>query len=151
MTRLNGAKIFTRLDIRQGFHRIRMHPESEDLTTFRCRYGTFKYKVMSFRVTNGPAYFQRFINNVMAEYLDNFMTIFVNDILIYSQNELEHQEHVKKILEQLQEAGLQAALYKCEFNVKRTKFLGFIISTNRVEVDPAKIQTILDWMVPTIV
>jgi hypothetical protein len=99
-------------------------------------------------VTNGPAYFQCFIKNVMAEYLDDIMTVFVDDILIYSQKESEHQELVK-VLGQLRGAGPQAALYRCEFGVTRTKFLGFIISTDGVEVDPAKIQTILDWVVPT--
>jgi hypothetical protein len=101
MQRLGKAKIFTKLDIQQGFYRIWMSPEAEDLTTFRTRYGTFKYKVMPFGLTNGPATFQRFINEVFMDYLDNFMTAFVDNILIYSDNEVEHQEHVKKVLERL--------------------------------------------------
>ena len=104
--RLSRAKIFTKLDIRQGFHRIRMSPESEELTTFRTRYGAFKYRVMPFGLTNGPATFQRFINETFMDYLDDFLTAYIDDLLIYSENEIEHEEHVKKVLTRLREAGL---------------------------------------------
>lgn len=151
MSRISGAKVFTKLDIRQGFHRIRMTPESEDLTTFRTRYGMFKYRVMPFGLTNGPSTFQRFINDTFMDYLDNFVTAFVDDLLIYSSNELEHKMHVQKVLERLRAAGLQASLEKCEFHVKRTKYLGFIISTDGIEVDPAKTDVIRGWDRPTTV
>jgi hypothetical protein len=133
--RLNRARIFTKLDIRQGFHRIRMDPESEDLTTFRCRYGTYKYKVMPFGLTNGPATFQRLVNDLFMDCLDQFLIAFIDDLLIYSENELEHEIHVKRVLEGLRSAGLQAALHKCEFHVTRTKFLGFILTPEGIEVD----------------
>jgi hypothetical protein len=97
---------------------------------------------MRFGLTNGPATFQRLINDIFLGYLDRFMTAFIDDLLIYSDNELEHQEHVKLVLQRLREAGLQAAIKKCEFHVTKTKYLGFIISTNGVEVDPAKIAVI---------
>ena len=112
--RLGKAKIFTKLDIRQGFHRIRMDPDSEDLTTFRTRYGSYKFKVMPFGLTNGPASFQRFINITLGEYLDDFATAFIDDILIYSETMEEHIEHVKKVLQRLREAGLQASLGKAQ-------------------------------------
>jgi transposase InsO family protein len=149
--RLRKARIFTKLDIRQGFHRIRMSPESEDLTTFRCRYGTYKYKVMPFGLTNGPATFQRLVNNLFMEELDQFMIAFVDDLLIYSDNELEHETHVKRVLEKLRSAGLQAALHKCEFHVRRTKFLGYIVSPDGIEVDQEKIEAITKWTIPTTV
>jgi Reverse transcriptase (RNA-dependent DNA polymerase) len=98
MGRLSKARIFTKLDIRQGFHRIRLSPESEDLTSFRTRYGSYKYRVMPLGLANGPATFQRFINETFMDYLDDFMTAFIDDLLIYSENEIEHQEHVRKVL-----------------------------------------------------
>jgi reverse transcriptase-like protein/integrase-like protein len=151
MERLSRAKIFTKLDIRQGFHRIRMSPESEDLTTFRTRYGAYKYRVMPFGLTNGPANFQRFINDTFIDYLDDFLTAFIDDLLIYSNNELEHEEHVKKVLTRLREAGLQASINKCEFHVKRTKYLGFIVTTEGIEVDPEKTAVIQNWKKPSTV
>jgi hypothetical protein len=99
LERLSKAKIFTKIDIRQGFHRIQMHPDSEDMTTFRTRYGSYKYKVMPLGLTNGPATFQRYVNDTFMDYLDDFLTAFVDDLLIYSDNEIEHQEHVQKVLE----------------------------------------------------
>lgn len=151
MERLSGAKIFTKLDIRQGFHRIRLDPGSEDLTTFRTRYGTYKYRVLPFGLTNGPAAFQRFINETLMDYLDNFVTAFVDDLLIYSQNAAEHEIHVKKVLERLRGAGLQASIKKCEFHVTRTKYLGFILSTDGIEVDPEKTAVIHQWKEPSTV
>ena len=118
MERLSDAKVYTKLDIRQGFHRIRLDPDSSDLTTFRTRYGTYKYNVLPFGLTNGPAAFQRFINDTLGmDYLDNFVTAFVDDLIIYSKNEAEHEKHVKMVLERLRAAGLQASIKKCEFHV----------------------------------
>jgi hypothetical protein len=144
LARLSRARIFTKLDIRQAFHRIRIHPDSKDLTTFRTRYGTYKMKVVPFGLTNGPATYQRYMNDVLFDYLDDFCTAYLDDILIYSENELEHEAHVKKVLERLRKAGLQVDIKKSEFSVKKTKYLGFIISTDGIQVDPEKIQVIQD-------
>jgi hypothetical protein len=103
---------------------------------------------MPFGLTNGPATFQRFINETFVDYLDSFLTAFIDDLLIYSDNEIEHQEHVKKVLDKLREAGLQASIDKCEFHVKRTKYLGFIISTDGIEADPSKTEVIRNWGIP---
>ncbi|KAE8548994.1 hypothetical protein EYB25_009377 [Talaromyces marneffei] len=146
--RIHKAKIFTKLDIRQGFHRIRMSADSSDLTTFRCRYGTFKYEVMPFGLTNGPATFQRLINDIFLDCLDKFLIAFVDDLLIYSNDELEHETHVKFVLERLRAAGLQASIKKCEFHVTTTKYLGFIITPDGVKVDTAKVETVLSWKTP---
>jgi hypothetical protein len=148
LARLTNAKIFTKLDIRQAFHRIRMAAESEDLTTFRTRYGSYKCKVLPFGLTNGPATYQRYMNDILFDYLDVFCTAYLDDILIYSENELEHEEHVKKVLQRLHEAGLQADIKKCEFNVTRTKYLGFIVTTEGIEVDPEKVSVIKEWKAP---
>ena len=119
-----------------------MHPDSEEMTTFRTRYGSYRCKVLPFGLTNGPATYQRYMNDVLFEYLDDFCTAYLDDILIYSENEAEHAEHVRKVLERLRQAGLQVDIKKSEFHVARTKYLGFIISTQGVEVDPAKTEVV---------
>jgi len=125
-----------------------MDPESEELTTFRTRYGSYKCKVLPFGLTNGPATYQRYMNDVLFDYLDDFCTAYLDDILIYSDSELEHTEHVRKVLQRLRDAGLQADLKKCEFHVTRTKYLGFIVSTGGIEVDPEKVSVVRDWKPP---
>lgn len=150
LAQLAGAKIYTKLDIRHAFNRIRMATEEdEDLTTFRTRFGSYKYKVMPFGLTNGPATFQHYINDTLFDYLNVFCTAYIDDILIYSQNALEHQEHVRKVLERLREAGLQVDIKKCEFGVKETKFLGMIVGVNGIRMDQEKVEAIVDWGTPT--
>jgi hypothetical protein len=119
-----------------------MDPASEDLTTFWTRYSLYKCKVLPFELTNGPATYQRYMNDVLFEYLDNFCTAYLNDIMIYSNNKLEHKTHVKKVLERLWNAGLQADIKKCEFKVKCTRYLGFIVSTSGIKVDSKKVEVI---------
>jgi hypothetical protein len=148
LAQVSGAKIFTKLDIWQAFHWIRMSPDSEELTTFRTRYGSYKCKVLPFGLTNGPATYQRYMNDVLFEYLDDFCSAYLDDILIYSDNELEHQQHVEKVLQRLRDAGLQADIKKCEFNVTKTKYLGFILSTDGIEVDPEKVSVVREWKAP---
>ena len=149
MAQLSQATIFTKLDIRQGFHRLRLDPGDTDLTTFRTRYGTYKYNVLPFGLTNGPAAFQRFVNENFIDYLDKFVTVYIDDLLIYSKNRVEHELHVKLVLARLRQAGLQASIRKCEFGVTRTKYLGFVITTDGIEVDPEKTAIIRDWQAPT--
>jgi hypothetical protein len=94
LEQLSKAKIFTKINICQGFHRIQIHLDSEDMTIFRTRYGSYKYKVMPLRLTNRPATFQHYVNNTFMDYLDDFLTAFVDNLLIYSNNEIKHKEHV---------------------------------------------------------
>jgi hypothetical protein len=148
LARLARARIFTKLDVRQAFYRIRMKDSVKDLTTFRTRYGTYRYKVLPFGLCNGPASFQRYINNTLFDYLDDFCTAYIDDILIYSEDPLEHEVHVKKVLQRLSDAGLQADIKKSEFFVTETKFLGYIISTGGVRMDPQKVAAIKDWKPP---
>ena len=137
---LSDAKVYTKLDIQQGFHWIWLDPDSSDLTTFWTRYGTYKYNVLPFGLTNGPAAFQQFINDTLGmDYLDNFVTAFVDNLIIYSKNETEHEKHVKMVLERLCAAGLQASIKKCKFHITWTKYLGFILITEGIEVDLKKI------------
>jgi hypothetical protein len=148
LTRIAQAKVFTKLDIRQAFYRIRLSEDIEDLTTFRTRYGNFKYRVLPFGLCNGPATFQRYINTILSNLLDDFCTAYMDDILIYSDNLLQHETHVAQVLQRLKEAGLQVDIKKSEFAVKRTKFLGLIISTEGIQKDPEKIEVIRNWEVP---
>ena len=149
LAKVAKAQWFTKVDIRQAFHRIRMRPEDEELTTFRTGMGAFKYKVLPFGLINGPASFQSFINSVLGEYLGDFCTAYIDDILIYSDTLKEHEDHVKKVLRKLKDAGLQADLKKCEFHVTKTKFLGFIVGREGVTVDPEKVEVVKEWAVPS--
>jgi hypothetical protein len=103
---LGKARIFTKLDIRQVFYRIQIHPDSEDLTTFQIQYRTYKIKVVPFGLTNSPATYQYYINNILFDYFNDFCTAYLDDILIYSENKLEYKTQVKKVLEYLRKAGL---------------------------------------------
>ena len=118
------------------------------MTTFRTRFGSYKYRVMPFGLTGGPATFQHYINDMLFDYLDVFCTAYMDDILIYSQNQAEHTLHVRKVLQRLKEAGLQADVKKCEFNVKETRFLGMIVGVKGIRMDPAKIAAITQWGTP---
>ena len=149
LAQLTGAKFITKLDIRNAFNRIRMKtPEDEELTTFLTSFGAFKSKVLPFGLTNGPATFQAYINNVLQDYLNRFVMAYIDDILIYSRTRDEHTRHVRQVLESLRRAGLQADISKCEFYTQKTKFLGLVISTTGIEMDSSKVSTILEWNTP---
>jgi hypothetical protein len=151
LVRIGQAKIFTKLDIRQVFYRIQINPESENLTTFRTYYNQYKCRVLIERLTNRPATFQRFINKTLFDYLDDFYTAYLDDILIYSTDPLEYELYIKKVLERLYTVGIQIDIKKSEFSIKRTKYLGFIISTDGIKIDPDKIRVVTNWKVLTTV
>jgi transposase InsO family protein len=149
VTRIGKAKWFTKLDIRQAFHRLRMmSPDDENLTTFATRLGNFKYQVMPFGLTNAPAYFQRFMNNKFMDMLDRFVSIYLDDILIYSDTREEHVEHIEQVLRRLRDVGLHADIKKSEFLLREVKYLGLIITQHGIKMDPEKIQTIREWEKP---
>lgn len=145
LARMISAKMYIKLDIRQTFNRIWMNFESEELITFRSRYDSYKCKVLSFELANDSAIYQRYMNDVFFDYLDDFCTAYMNDIMIYSDNEIEHEIYVKKILQRLRDTGLQVDIRKYEFSVTRTKYLDFIVSIDDLEVDSEKIQVVKDW------
>jgi hypothetical protein len=149
LDRFEKAKLFTKLDVRNTFHRIRMNPGSEKITIFRTRFGQYKYQILPFELTGGLSTFQRYINSVLFPYLDKFCTAYVNNILIFSKNPAKHHEHVIQMLEKLKSAGLQANIKKSEFSVIKTKFLEYIISTKGIAVDSDKISAIIKWERPT--
>jgi hypothetical protein len=149
LDRVSKAKIFTKLDIRQAFHRIRMAEESKALSAFKTRLGTFQWKVVPFGFTNGPAAFQAYINSVLAGILDQFCTAYMDDILIYSENLQEHRKHVREVLARLHKAGLQADIKKSEFHVTQVTYLGLVVGTDGIRVDPRKIEALEGWKPPT--
>jgi hypothetical protein len=149
MANISGCAIMTKLDIRKAFNRIRIAtPEDEELLTFCTPIGNFKPKVLGFGPTNGPASFQRFINNTLFEYLNVFCSAYMDDILIYSKDAKDHMRHVRLVLLKLREAGLQVDINKSEFGVTKTKYLGLVVSTEGIEMDPEKTQVIRDWEIP---
>jgi hypothetical protein len=149
MDRIKGATRFTRLDVLDAFHRLRIAKGDEWKTAFRTRYGHFEYLVMPFGLCNAPATFQAYINDALRDYLDDFVIAYLDDVLIYSSGTLEeHIEHVRKVLIRLKERELYVKLEKCQFHVTETKFLGYIISPDGIAMDPERVKTIVDWPVP---
>ena len=149
LDRIKGAKYFTKLDLRDAFNQLRIAEGDEWKTAFRTRYGHFEYQVMPFGLTNAPASFQGYVNEALREYLDVFCVVYLDDILIYSSSLEEHVVHVRKILQQLLKNGLRAKPEKCQFHVREIGFLGFIISSTGVSMEPDRISTIVDWPTPT--
>ena len=148
LAKLEGVQYFSKIDVRQAFHKIRMHPDSKDLTTFRTRYGSYRYNVMPFGLCNGPSTFQHYINDALMDCLDKYCSVFVDDILIYSKSKKEHRQHVRDVLDRLKKAGLQPDIKKCEFEVKETRFLGLIVTRDGIKMDPQKVKAILEWEAP---
>ncbi|WVZ71283.1 hypothetical protein U9M48_019885 [Paspalum notatum var. saurae] len=148
---LQGACVFSKIDLRSGYHQMKICPFDIPKTAFITRFGLYEYTVMSFGLTNAPAYFMNLMNKVFMEYLDKFVVVFIDDILIYSKTEEEHEEHLRLVLQKLREHKLYAKLSKCEFWLDQVPFLGHIVSKGGIMVDPSKISCVMDWKVPEVV
>jgi hypothetical protein len=135
---LVGAKVFSKIDLRSGYHQIKIRASDIPKTVFSTRYGLYEYLVMSFGLTNAPAYFMYLMNSVFMPELDKFVVVFIDDILVYSRNKEEHAGHLHVVLQRLREHRLYAKLSKCDFWLKEIKFLGHIISQKGIPVDPNK-------------
>ena len=146
--RLGAAVIFTKLDLRGAYNLVRIRDGDEWKTAFRTRFGHFEYLVMPFGLCNAPATFQHFVNDIFKDYLDLFVVVYLDDILIFSPSIDRHREHVKNVLKRLRIHGLYAKPEKCEFERRSIQFLGLIISVNGIEMDPQKVTAILDWPAP---
>ncbi len=151
LDRLSGASIYTQLDLRDAYHRIRIKKGDEWKTAFRTRYGHYEYQVLPFGLTNAPATFQAYINKALSGFLDTFVVVYLDDILIYSRSEKEHRRHVRLVLERLRKYRLYVKLSKCAFDVETVNFLGFVISPKGVEMEKSRILAISSWPEPTCV
>ncbi|GJV65257.1 putative reverse transcriptase domain-containing protein [Tanacetum coccineum] len=145
---LQGSSVYSKIDLRSGYHQLRVREEDIPKTAFRTRYGHYEFQVMPFGLTNAPAAFMDLMNRVCKPYLDKFVIVFIDDILIYSKNKKEHKEHLKQILELLKKEELYAKFSKCEFWIPKVQFLGHVIDSEGIHVDPAKIESIKDWTSP---
>ncbi|WVZ52111.1 hypothetical protein U9M48_003201 [Paspalum notatum var. saurae] len=147
---LQGACIFSKIDLRSGYHQLKIRPSDIPKTAFATKYGLYEYTVMSFGLTNTSAYFMQLMNSVFMDYLDKFVVVFIDDILIYSKTESEHEEHLRLVLQRLREHKLYAKFSKCEFWIDKVRFLGHVVSKGGIAVDPSNVSTITNWKVPKI-
>nr|GEW22512.1 putative reverse transcriptase domain-containing protein [Tanacetum cinerariifolium] len=145
---LQGSSVYSKIDLRSGYHQLRVQEQDVPKTAFRTRYRHYVFQVMPFRLTNTPAVFMDLMNRVCKPYLDKFLIVFIDDILIYSKDEKEHKEHLKAILELLKKEELYAKFSKCEFWIPKVQFLDHVIDSQGIHVDPAKIVSIKDWESP---
>ncbi|GJT63943.1 putative reverse transcriptase domain-containing protein [Tanacetum coccineum] len=145
---LQGSQFFSKIDLRSRYHQLRVHEDDIPKTAFRTRYGHFEFTVMPFGLTNAPAVFMDLMNRVCRPYLDKFVIVFIDDILIYSKTQEEHVEHLRLVLELLKKEKLYAKFSKCEFWLREVQFLGHVINGNGIHVDPSKIEAVKNWKAP---
>ncbi|KAJ0619192.1 putative nucleotidyltransferase, Ribonuclease H [Helianthus annuus] len=145
---LQGAQCFSKIDLRSGYHQLRIQEEDIPKTAFRTRYGHYEFVVMPFGLTNAPAVFMDLMNRVCKPFLDRFVIVFIDDVLIYSKSRAEHAQHLRLVLELLQGNQLYAKFSKCEFWLEEVQFLGHIVNSRGIHVDPAKIEAVKGWVTP---
>jgi len=143
---IRGASVFSKIDLRSRYHQVRIKEEDIFKTAFRMRYGHYEFMVMPFGLTNAPTSFMCLMNNVLSKYLDKFIVVFIDDLLIYSSTMEEHEEHLQIILQVLREHKLYAKFSKCKFF--KIQYLGHVISKDGISIDPDKIKAIINWHVP---
>jgi hypothetical protein len=146
---MRGARVFSKIDLRSGYHQMKNRSSDIPKTAFSTRYCLYEFTLMLFGLTNAPAYFMNLMNKVFMEYLDKFIVVFIDDILIYSKNDSDHEEHLRMVLQKLQDNQLYAKFTKCEFWLDEVHFLGHIISKGGISVDPAKVVAIVGWKIPS--
>ncbi|GKC50023.1 putative reverse transcriptase domain-containing protein, partial [Tanacetum coccineum] len=146
---LQGARYFSKIDLRSGYHQLRVHEDDIPKTAFRTRYGHFEFTVMPFGLTNAPAIFMDLMNRVCKPYLDKFVIVFIDDILIYSKTKEDHEVHLRLMLELLTKEELYAKFSKCEFWLQEVHFLGHVVNQGGIHVDPSKIKAVKNWKAPT--
>ncbi|GKC33166.1 putative reverse transcriptase domain-containing protein [Tanacetum coccineum] len=145
---LQGSRVYSKIDLRSGYHQLRVREEDIPKTAFKTCYSHYEFQVMPFGLANAPTVFMDLMNQVCKPYLDKFMIVCIDDILIYSKNKKEYEEHLKLILRLLKKEELYAKFSKCKFWLLKVQFLGHVIDSEGIHVDPAKIESIKDWESP---
>ena len=145
---VKGARVFSKIDLKSGYHQLRIQEADVNKTTFRTRFGHYEFTVVPFGLTNAPSVFMSLMNGVFRAYLDKFVLVFLDDILVYSNSAKEHEQHLEQVLECLRRNRLYANPEKCEFFKSEICYLGHIISGDRIYVDSSKIRAIVDWPTP---
>ncbi|RVX02879.1 Retrovirus-related Pol polyprotein from transposon 17.6 [Vitis vinifera] len=148
---LQGACVFSKIDLRSGYHQLRVISEDVPKTAFRTRYGHYEFLVMPFGLTNAPAAFMDLMNRVFKPYLDQFVVVFIDDILVYSRSREENEDHLSIVLQTLRDKQLYAKLKKCEFWLDRISFLRHVVSNDGISVDPGKVDVVANWRRPSTV
>jgi len=148
---LKGAKVFSKIDLQSGYHQLRIKEEDIEKTAFSTRYGHFEYVVMSFGLTNAPVVFMEAMNRMLHPYLDVFVVVFIDDILVYSKTKEEHEVHLSLVLDKLREYKYYAKLKKCTFWLFEVSFLGHVINHDGLTVDPKNVASMVEWERPTTV
>ena len=148
LSQMNGAKVFSSLDLAQGYHQIRIADEDVPKTGFTTPYGHYQFKVMCFGLSNAPGTFQRVMNRLFSKQMHKYVVIYLDDILIFSKSPEEHVQHLKEVLSILRKHKLFAKMSKCDLNMSQVLYLGHIVSRDGLSVDPKKVATVQDWPVP---
>ena len=146
---LMGAACFSKIDLRSGYHQLRVRSDDIPKTAFRTRYGHYEFVVMPFGFTNTPVVFMDLMDRVFRPFLDDFVVVFIDDVLVYSKNEEEHERHLHIVMQTLREQKLYAKLSKCEFWLSNVVFLGHVVSSEGILVDPKKVEAVTQWPKPT--
>nr|GEZ79912.1 putative reverse transcriptase domain-containing protein [Tanacetum cinerariifolium] len=142
---LQGAMHFSKIDLRSGYHQLRVKEQDVSKTAFRTRYGHYEFLVMPFGLTNAPAVFMDLMNRIFHEFSDKFVIVFIDDILVFSKSKEEHEDHLRTVLQTLRQEKLYAKFSKCEFWLSSVAFLGHIVSAEGITMDPAKVGAITKW------
>jgi hypothetical protein len=145
---LKDAKVFSKIDLRSGYHQVRIKDEDISKTAFRTRYGHYEFTVVQFGLSNTPVVFMCLMNGVFRNYLDKFVIVFLDDILVYSKTEEEHEQHLRMVLQVLREHQLYEKLGKCSFYQRQIHYLGHIISEEGISMDSEKVKAIQEWPTP---
>ena len=142
---LRGARVYSKIDLRTGYHQLRVRETDIPKTAFKTYYGHFEFTVMPFGLTNAPTTFMDLMHKVFQPYLNQFVLVFVDDILIYSQSKWKHEDHLRIILQLMKDHQLYAKFSKCEFWLTEVRFLGHVVSALGVSVDPKKVKVVMSW------